>query len=70
MPILRIVVGTVIVFSKVGIGDLPSEFLNIIHLSYSKDTGFRVFRMLIFIFQRYSLSGCFSGFLFAHQVAR
>jgi hypothetical protein len=43
MPILRIVVGTVIVFSKVGIGDLPAEFLNIIHQSYSKDTGFRVF---------------------------
>jgi hypothetical protein len=43
MPILRIVVGTVIAFSKVGIGDLPPEFLNIIHLSYSKDTGFRVF---------------------------
>jgi hypothetical protein len=43
MPILRIVVGTVIVFSKVDIGDLPAEFLNIIHQSYSKDTVFRVF---------------------------
>jgi hypothetical protein len=71
MPIHRIVVGTVIVFSKVGIRDLPTEFLNIIHLSYSKDTGSEFsYWMLIFIYQRYSLSGCFSGFLFFHQVAR
>jgi hypothetical protein len=31
MLILWIAVGTVIVFSKVGIGDLPAKFLNIIH---------------------------------------
>jgi hypothetical protein len=43
MPILWIVVGTVIVFSKVGIGDLAAKFLNLIHQSSSKDTGFRVF---------------------------
>jgi hypothetical protein len=40
MPILRIVVDTVIAFSKVGIGDLPAEFLDIIHQSSSKDIGF------------------------------
>jgi hypothetical protein len=32
MPILQIVVGTVIVFSKEGIGNLPAGFLNIIHV--------------------------------------
>jgi hypothetical protein len=68
MPILRIVVGTVIVFSKVGIGDLPAEFLNIIH---QKIQGSEFpYWTLVFIYQHYSLSGCFAGFLFVHQVAR
>jgi phenylalanyl-tRNA synthetase alpha subunit len=43
MPSFQIVAGKVIVFSKVGIGNLSAEFLNSIHLSYSKDTRFRVF---------------------------
>jgi hypothetical protein len=68
MPILWIVVGMVIVFSKVGIGDLPAKFLNIIHqrIQGSKFS----YWMLIFIYQHYSLSGCFAGSLFVHEVAR
>jgi hypothetical protein len=68
MPILRIVVGTVIVFSQVGIGGLPAEFLNIIHQRI-QGSEFSYW-MLIFICQHYSLSGWFAGFLFVHQVAR
>jgi hypothetical protein len=68
MPILQVVVGTVIVFSKVGIGDLPAEFLNIIHQRIQgSEFSYWAF---IFIYQRYSLSDCFAGFLSVHQVAR
>jgi hypothetical protein len=68
MPILRMVVGTVIVFSKEGIGNLPAEFLNIIH-QRRQGSEFSYW-VLIFIYQYYSLSDWFVGFLFVHQVAK
>jgi hypothetical protein len=68
MPILRIVVGTVIVFIKEGIGNLPAEFLNIIH--QGRQGSEFSYWTLIFTYQHYSLSGWFAGFLFVHQVAR
>jgi hypothetical protein len=57
MPILRIVVGTVIVFNKEGIGNLPAEFLNIIH-QRRRCSEFSYWT-LIFVYQHYNLTGWF-----------